>query len=65
MARGRAYRRGLPGALEHRRPTATLADEPHDPSQQAEHRSAATTLDRHRQELTRDRQFGLTLALGR
>lgn len=50
-------------------PARPLGDEPHDPSQQAEHRWAATVLDRNRRELSRElrsnRNRGLEIGLGR
>ncbi|MDP8927183.1 MAG: hypothetical protein M3O70_01010, partial [Actinomycetota bacterium] len=46
-------------------PARPLGDEPLDPAQQAEHRWAASALDRHRRELTADRSRGLETGLGR
>ncbi len=46
-------------------PARPLGEEPNDPLQQAEHRWTATALNRHRHELTRDRQSGHAIAFGR
>ncbi|MDP8930555.1 MAG: AAA family ATPase, partial [Actinomycetota bacterium] len=46
-------------------PARPLGDEPLDPAQQAEHRWAASALDRHTRELTADRSRGLETGLGR